>query len=168
MIGTAGVSFSVFLVVSKNMEFDWQFTLPSAGSADNRLRRLEAPKLNTGERILGYMLSLDAKDKVSSVNGVDISLLQPSGNTLILKSSLPNIEVIYRDEYLKTCGSKRICKCWYYPPCNCCVEDREYEFSEDEDDDVDLPVGYSPKEAQIVRHAVDGPTIWVLGSYKRW
>lgn len=150
------------------MEFDWQMSLQvKETTADNGTRRLGAPKLKRGEEIVGYMLSPDARDNVVSVNGVNISeLKRSSGNNFVCCSSSPTVDIKYRAEYLAKCPSKRVVKCLYYPPCNCCEEDRLFEFSDDEDDD-NLPRGYKANGEPFVRHTVDGPIVWLLGSYRR-
>lgn len=149
------------------MEFDWQSVLHvKETTADNGTRRLAAPTLNRGEKIVGYMLSPDAGDKVVSVNGVDIDKLKrSSGNSFVCSSSSPTVDIIYRSEYLANCPSKRVVKCLYYPKCNCCVEERLFEFSDDEGNS--LPRGFNANEEPFARHTVDGPTVWALGSYRR-
>lgn len=44
------------------------------------------------------------------------------------------IAVYYTDEYLQTCEHKRFVKGWYYPPCECCVEEFEIPVHELPDD----------------------------------
>lgn len=149
------------------MDWDWQHTLPISGFADNGRRCLTAP-LKKGDTVAGYMFSADAVEKLTTIAYKDVNELEAHGKTLVLRTAATSIEIKYKDDYLATRPSKRVCACWYYAPCNCCIEDREYELSDSEDsDDPSLPAGYSQKEDAVTRHSVDGPIIWVLGRFAR-
>jgi hypothetical protein len=157
----------IVLASFRIMDWDWQHTIPSTGSADNGVRCLAAP-LGKGDKVIGYMFSADATDKLTTVASQDVKTLKRYGKTLVLLSTAKSIDVVYNDTYLSTTPCKRVCGCWYYAPCKCCCENAEYELDEDDDTDTPLlPQGYSQKEDVVTRHTVEGPMVWVLGKFAR-
>ena len=119
------------------------------------------------EKVVGYMLSLDARDKLVRVDATSVHDLAQHGNTLTLPSAALSVVLTYEPQYLETRPAKRMVACWYHPPCGCCSEDAEYEFDKDEEEHKDAPLpGYIPKGDPFTRHAVEGPTVWVLSKIK--
>ncbi len=148
------------------MDWDWQSTLPLNGTANDGKRCLVA-RTKKEESVIGYMFSADATEKLVTIASQDMDRLQHHGNNLILPCTANSIDIVYKDTYLSSRPSKRICKCWYYPPCNCCIEDAEYEFEESDEENESLPRAYSQVGDVVTRHDVEGPTVWVLGRFRK-